>query len=949
MVISFFSYKLQEYSVDIAIMKCSAFRKIIVRKKSAEKMCVSLFLVTVLFFLSCNKREKDKTFVVGFSQCTGGDNWRKVMLAEMERELSFHENIEFIYKDAKANSAKQVTQIEELLNENINVLIVSPNEFKPLSAVIEKVYDAGVPVVIVDRRTDTKKYTAFVGASNFEVGQNAGRYTVALLKGRGNVIELGGLPQSSPVIDRHSGFMDIISAYQDIRYITMIDDNSRPFAQKVEEAITENPDVDLIYAQNDFMAMDAYNICKKLGVEKKIKIIGIDGLAIEGGGIDMVEHKQISATILYPTGGQEAMITAINILEKKPYKKENQLFTTIIDSTNVRIMKMQNTKVLEQQRNIDRSQKKIEQQQIITQNQVNVIYAVSISLALSLILGFILFYYLKENRKINARLAQQNEEISNQRNQLIELGKQAKEATDAKINFFTNISHEFRTPLTLILGPLEEMLNNPKLHFTTRQYLGLIQKNTIRLLRLVNELIDFRKIEVNKMQLHASENDLVQFTNEIIEPFKALASKRKIDLRIVSKHRNIPVWFDNSMLDKVMFNLLSNAFKFTSDNGFIHVLLDKSAAGDMALIKVEDNGIGMAQDIAAHAFELFYHAGITNQQGSGLGLSLSRELIHLHHGNIKVSSKQWKGTSFEILLPLGSAHLKPDEMVNEKSTGDVMYYDERIYTTERDQKETAATEDKNTDSNTERMVLIIEDNPDLQNFLVERLKVNYQVLVASDGVSGLQQAFDNIPDIIISDVIMPGKDGIAVTSILKTDFRTSHIPVILLTAKTEIEEQIEGMKNMADAYLLKPFNLQFLEETIKSVMKNREILREHYTSEIIAETKTPTPRKLDRKFINEFTSMIENNISNDQFTIEDICKSMCISRVQLYRKVKALLDCNVNDYILAVRLQKAKHYLNRGELSVSEIAYKVGFASPGYFSTVFKSKFGISPKDFKEK
>jgi len=915
-----------------------------------------LFLLLYVFELmlcicSCNGDKSGKKFRVGFSQCAS-DVWRQTMLDEMRRELSFHPEVDFILKEANSNSDLQIKQIQELLDEKIDLLIVSPNEAEPLTPIIDKVYKEGVPVIVVDRNTLSKNYTAFIGASNYKVGTIAGTYTNAILKGKGNVLEINGVPAgSSADIGRHDGFADFIKQYPGIvckpRYIA--DTKTNEWEKVFESYLINNNDIDFIYAHDDRLAFSVANILKRIGLDQRIKIIGIDGLPGKNGGIELVEKGILKATILYPTGGKEAIQTAVDILEKKAYKKENELASSIIDSTNVRIMRLQNEKLAALQNDIDRGQQKIEEQTLITRNQTTIIYVISISLALALVLGSVLFYYLSENRKINATLALQNEQILLQRDQLIELAKQAKEATDAKINFFTNVSHEFRTPLTLILGPLEEMMNNPKLNYTTKQYLSLIQKNTIRLLRLVNELIDFRKIEVNKMQLQASENDLVQFTNDIIEPFKALANKRNIDLRIFSKHRSFPVWFDNAMLDKVMFNLLSNAFKFTSDSGFIHITLDKNDADQVAVIKVEDNGIGMAQDIAEHAFELFYHAGITNQQGSGLGLSLSKELIGLHHGNIKVTSKQWKGTCFEIQLPLGNSHLKPEETVKEKSTGDTMYYEERIYATELDKTETTTGENKSTDSNTDRMVLVIEDNPDLRNFLVEKLQTNYQVLTADNGVTGLQQAFDNIPDLIISDIILPGKDGIAVTNTLKTDFKTSHIPVILLTAKTEVEEQIEGMKNMADAYLLKPFNLQFLEETMRSVMKNRDILREHYTSEILTETKTQTPKKLDRKFINEFTAIVESNISNDQFSVEDICKQIGISRVQLYRKVKALLDCNVNDYILNVRLQKAKHYLTRGELSVAEVAYKVGFASPGYFSTVFKAKFGVSPKEFKEK
>ncbi|MEP6513891.1 MAG: substrate-binding domain-containing protein, partial [Parafilimonas sp.] len=864
----------------------------------------------------------------------------------MKRELSFHNNINFIYKDAEADSKKQLEQIEELTKSNIDILIVSPNEIQPLSAEIEKIFDSGIPVVLVDRRISSDKYTAFVGASNFEVGQNAGRYAVSLLKGKGNVIEVMGLSDASPFIDRHKGFMDIISQQPGINYLKKLEDHTVDYQKNLANTLLTEKNIDLIFAQSDYIALDVYKICKQTSVDKRVKIIGVDGLPFDSLGMGMVANKFIAATVLYPTGGQAAIQTAVNILEGKLYQKENQLATTIIDSANVRVMKLQNDKMTAQQKDIDRRQQKIEQQKIITKNQVTIIYTISISLALALIFGFVLLYYLRENRKINAQLAFQNEEISNQRNQLIELGKKAKEASDAKINFFTNISHEFRTPLTLILAPIEEMKNNSKLDYSTKQNIAFIEKNSIRLLKLINELIDFRKIESDKMKLQASENDIVLFIEEIIGAFKVLARKRNIDLRLISKERSLNVYFDASMLDKVIFNLLSNAFKFTNDNGFIYVTIEKNSVDKSVIIKVEDNGIGMSPDVAEHAFELFYQGNASNKLGSGLGLSLSKELIQLHHGSISVTSKQGKGTTFTITLPLATDHLDKDEIVTEVPTEKKMYYDERIFSSESNNG-SINSENTVNENKSDNTILIIEDNNDLREYLAENLSKNYQVIETNNGITAIQMAFDNVPDLIVSDISLPGKDGITITNTLKSDIRTSHIPIILLTAKIEVQQQIEGMKNLADAYIVKPFNLKYLEETIKSILKNRDVLREHYTSELPVELKSQSPKKIDKKFINDFAAIVESNISNEDFSIDNICKTIGISRIQLYRKVKALLGCNVNDYILTVRLQKAKYFLNKPDLSIAEIADNVGFSSAAYFSTVFKSKFNVTPSEFR--
>ncbi len=914
-----------------------------------------------MFFSSCQPEKNEKIYTIGFSQCTNYDNWRKTMLDEMNRELSFHNNIKFVFKDAEGNSDVQNKQIDSLAKQNIDLLIVSPNEVNPLSATIRKVYNKGIPVVLVDRRIDSAKYTAYVGASNYEIGKEAGRYAVSRLKGSGNLIEIAGLQAASPFIDRHRGFMDVISQYPGIHYVKQIQDHSPDYPQDLQYTLSNNPDIDLVFAQSDYLAHNAYEACKKSGLDKKIKIIGIDGLPMAGGGLDMVANKEIASTILYPTGGQEAIQTAINILEGKPYEKENHLITTVIDSSNVGIMRQQYDKVIAQQKDIDKKQRQIEQKDVISQHQTTIIYAISLTLAMALVFGIILFFSLRENRKINSRLvrslnentdintklAQQNEEISEQRNQLIELGKRAEEASTAKINFFTNISHEFRTPLTLILAPLEEMRQG-KLDATNKQYITIIQKNAIRLLKLVNELMDFRKIEAGKMQLHVSENDIVQFTDTIVDTFRSLAKKRNIDVRLIAKRRSLPVWFDTSMLDKVIFNLLSNAFKFTSDNGFIYVSIEKNEIDQTAVIKVEDNGIGMSQDIADHVFELFYQGGTSDQLGSGLGLSLSKELIQLHQGNIAVKSKPGKGTVFTITLPLTKTQFQENEFLDEKLSRPEVHYDDRIFARE---PESIPSDNESLRHRhvSDKTILIVEDNNDLRNYLVQKLRNQYSIVEAENGITAIQLAFDNVPDLIISDIALPGKDGLTITNTLKSDIRTSHIPIILLTAKSETQHQIEGMKSIADGYVVKPFHFQFLEETMKSVMRNREILKEHYTSELPTELKSQIPKKLDKKFINDFTAIVENNISNEEFTMEDICKGIGISRIQLYRKVKALLGVNVNDYILTARLQKAKYLLSNEDLSIAEVAYQVGFASSTYFATVFKNKLSVTPSEYKDK
>jgi signal transduction histidine kinase/AraC-like DNA-binding protein len=926
-------------------------------KKSEWKITSWLLLLVILFLLSCNNSSNGKKFKIGFSQCTFGDNWRKTMQKEMERELSFHPELELVVKDANLSSEKQKEQIQELIADKIDLLIASPAEAEPIAPIIDRAYATGIPVILVDRNTLSKNYTAFIGASNYKIGLDAGAYAIALLKGKGNVMEIAG-PDigSSADIGRHNGFTDFIKKYPDINYEFRFNADWDKFPVEWEKQFTSvlqsHTDIQLIFGQNDRLAFAAYKVCKKLGLDQRIKIIGVDGLPGENGGIDLVEKGILKATILYPTGGKEAIQTAADVLENKPYEKENELTTTIIDSTNVRIMRLQNEKVLAQQRDIDRSQKKIEDQALITRNQTNIIYAISISLALALIMGSILFFYLRENRKINARLVKQNEEIISQRNQLIELGKKAKEATDAKFNFFTNVSHEIRTPLTLILGPLEEILSSPKLHYSVKGSLEMVKKNAMRLLRLVNQLMDFRKIEEAKMQLKASENNITDFIREITNAFAEIANKKKISFRVDSKDTALKVWFDVNMLDKILFNILSNAFKYTNDHGSITVSIYKDDSNTNAIIRVEDSGIGMGPETLEHAFDVFYQGNEGTYKGTGLGLALSKELITLHHGSIKIKSEKWKGATFEISLPLGKEHLQENEIQKEPVQYFLNYEDARIYTNEAETLKQVAKGDDDVINNTDKdySILLIEDNNEIRTFLKSQLDKNYDIIEAENGNVGLNQAYEIVPDIIISDIMLPGKDGMTITETLKNDIRTSHIPIIILTAKGSMEQQIEGLKLKADAYIVKPFNVQYLEETIRNLIRNREILKDHYSSELPNETfRASVSKKIDRKFINEFSSLVESNIANENFGVDDICKEIGISRVQLYRKVKAILGLNVNDYILGVRMQKAKYLLLNEDLSISEISFKVGFSSQAYFSTVFKSKFGFTPSEFKAK
>ncbi len=901
----------------------------------------SLFLLT-----TCTSPKEESQYVIGFSQCTAGDDWRKAMHEEMRRELAFYPGISLKIKDAQNNTSKQIQHIKTFIKEGVDVLIVSPNEAAPITPVIEKAFNEGLPVIILDRRTTSNAYTAYLGANNYEIGQIAGKYIASLLKGKGQITEIWGLPGSSPAQDRHQGFTDALKDYPEIKLNPRIEGNwLKDTAQhklSVQSELFKQSD--LVFAHNDVMALGAYEEFKKNGQERQVRFVGIDALAGPRGGIQMVHDHILDATFLYPTGGEEAIQLAVDILENAPFEKENILQSTVVDSTNVRVMKMQTSRILSQQADIERQENRIQEQIRIYQNQKALLYFLSASLALSLILGIATLLSLRAKQRINRRLGEKNQQIVQQGNEIEAMATQVREATEAKVKFFTNISHEFRTLLNLILDPVEDLL--ALAGDRGNRDLILVRRNTLRLLRLVNQLMDFRKIENHKMKLQASETELIRFVQDIREAFQRTALKRNIDYRFYHPQAPLLVWIDEDKLDKVLFNLLSNAFKFTKDGGFIHIRIQTDQNAGTLCLEIEDNGRGMSPEHVAHAFDRFYQGEYYRTIGTGLGLSLSKELIKLHHGQITVKSQKGLGTTFQIRLQLGQGHLRPEEML----TQDPQTKPEPDKLLVRSQMEELLESTKTNSAvpSSDTSVLVIEDNADMRNYLRHKLSEFYQVQVAEDGLEGKTVALEHIPDLIICDLRMPHKDGITLIKEFKSDLRTSHIPIIIISAEESIEKHIQGAQVGADAYLTKPVNFNYLQELVQSIFRNREILRSRYTLQLDLEDKPQNLNSVDKKFMNHFVSIIEENVANSSFQVDTLCHEIGLSRVQLYRKVKALFGCTVNDYIKDVRLKKARQLLCENELPIAEIAYEVGFNSPAYFSTAFKARFELTPKEFKE-
>jgi signal transduction histidine kinase/DNA-binding response OmpR family regulator len=888
-------------------------------------------LFSLIFISSCQEDGIEKKYKIGFSQCTTADSWRKNMQEGMTRELSFYPEMTMILTDAEGNNAKQIKQIQAFIDKKVDLIIASPNESEALTPIIERAYEAGIPVILVDRRIVSDKFTAFVGADNYLVGQNAGIYTHNLLKGIGNVLEIGSGPNTSPTIGRHTGFLEVLKGVRCVKTFW----NEEGYTDTLKRLLTAKPSIDLIFTHNDRIAFQMYQVCDSLKLPKKVRIIGVDGLLDENEGLDLVQKGKIDATILYPTGGEEAIKLAHHILTKQPFQKENKLFTTVVNAENVGIVLAQFKKVKDQQEDIERQALNIQGLNKTYSSQRNRLYFMSILLAFVIVFGAVVLYLFKEKQLSNQQLAAQNQAILEQKNQIERISEQARQANEDKMRFYSYVSHEFRTPLSLILTPTEDLLHRkPTDAKEVRSTLQLIQKNANRLLRLVDQLLELRKIDAGKMTLEASQADLVAFVKDIVSDFNAKAKNQQIDLQFICPFTVLPFWFDAEKLDKVLFNIISNAFKYTLKGGLIHISLFKNL--DKIEFVVTDNGIGMTPEEREHAFDLFYRGSQNMSLGSGLGLALSHEFVQLHGGDIRLESEKGHGTTFKIILPFIQQETASEIPIE---TALAPHFNHLIEATESEKGTPQYNALKN-----ENTVVIVEDNPDLNTFLKEKLSKTYNTIATETAERGWEEILKHIPDVIISDVMLPEMDGFALTQKVKADFRTSHIPVILLTAKGQIDSQIEGTKAGADAYMSKPFNQNLLEERIKGLIENRDRMRRRFANEI---TNPSDVLKGERKFLIEFEALLEKNLADSTLSVEKLSQELGMSRVQLFRKISALTNKNVSDYIGDFKLQKAKALLKNSNKTIAEIAYETGFNNPSYFTTFFKQKTNQTPSDWR--
>jgi DNA-binding response OmpR family regulator len=453
--------------------------------------------------------------------------------------------------------------------------------------------------------------------------------------------------------------------------------------------------------------------------------------------------------------------------------------------------------------------------------------------------------------------------------------------------------------------------------------------------------MDFRKIDVGKMPVRATEGNLVVFVREIMDMFEKTARQRGISLRYLPAEPAIWLWFDVNILDKVFFNLLANALKFTPERGQITVSIEPVPAEGQVRVSVEDTGPGISLQDQAHIFEWFYQGQTPGGKGSGMGLALALGLTRLHQGQLTFRSQPGQGTTFVLTLPLAL----PEAL---RSAAAVPMPVSPAFILDEDLAETLPDAAFATGDTSAALVLVIEDNPEVNAFLARKLRPHFQVQTAADGASGLHLAADTIPDLVVCDVMMPDLSGLEVVNQLKGDWRTSHIPVVLLTARSAPEQQVEGVQAGADLYLTKPFNPAFLLESLRTLLQNRQRQREHFRRELSTATATvAAPQRPDQKFLADLTAIVEANLARPELSVDDVAHSLGLSRVQLYRKVKAVLGTGVTDFIQGLRLTKSRQLLLEDGLTIAEVAYQLGFSSPAYFSTSFRGRYQLSPSEFR--